>query len=131
MTYRLEPATAERLGREKRANQMARAARYIAEIGATHVVPCAGPPAFLDDELFHLNDLSRSDNTGPGSSNIFVDQPAFLRYLAERGVTSAELMVTGSTATLAPGHFVIEHPAGDAHPDAVFADKAAYLWCSD
>jgi UDP-MurNAc hydroxylase len=121
MTYRLDAPTAQRLGQEKRANQMARALRYICEIGATHVVPFAGPPAFLDDELFYLNDLSNDP------ANIFVDQPAFLRYLAERGVTNAQLMVAGSRATLTSTHMAIEHPSGAADPDRVFADKAGYL----
>jgi len=122
MTYRLDPETADRLGRQKRANQLARATRYITEIGAAHVIPCAGPPAFLDDDLFDLNDFDDDP------ANIFVDQPAFLRYLAERDVHTAVLMVTGSRATLGPaGHFEIEHPGGDAHPDRIFSDKKAYL----
>jgi UDP-MurNAc hydroxylase len=121
MTYQLDSPARAQLGREKRANQMARAWRYITEIGAAHVVPFAGPPAFLDDELFHLNDLDEDP------ANIFVDQPSFLRYLAARGVTNAHLMVTGSRAIVRDGHLEIEHPEGDAHPDRVFARKASYL----
>ena len=121
MTYRFEPEVKARLGREKRANQMARAYRYVREVGAAHVVPFAGPPAFLDDDLFGLNDL----NGDP--ANIFVDQPAFIAYLAERGVACAHLMVPGSVATVTPGSFAVDHPVGAAEIDAIFADKKSYL----
>jgi UDP-MurNAc hydroxylase len=121
MTYRLDPETKAQLGRQKRDNQMARALRYITEMGATHVVPFAGPPAFLDDDLFAFNDVDGDP------ANIFVDQPAFLRYLSDRGVTNAELMVTGSRASMTAGGFEVVHPDGGAHPDRIFADKAAYL----
>jgi len=121
MVYRLPPAEMDSVGAEKRANQMRRALRYVETVGAPHVVPFAGPAAFLDDALFGLNDL-HDDPT-----NIFVDQPAFLRYLAEHGVGTGELMVAGSTADLAPGRFEVTHPAGEGHPDAIWADKEGYL----
>src|SRR5207342_2652610 len=41
-----------RLARDKRVNEMARARQYVEWVDAGHVFPCAGPPAFLDDELF-------------------------------------------------------------------------------
>jgi UDP-MurNAc hydroxylase len=121
MTYRLDPATKAALGREKRANQMARALNYVRAVGARHVIPFAGPPAFLADELFWLNDL------GGDPANIFVDQPAFLDYLAGRGVHSAHLMIPGSVADLKGGDLDITHPVGDADLDSMFTDKKAYL----
>lgn len=121
MTYRFEPAMKERLGRQKRANQMARAARYVTAMEARHVVPFAGPPAFLDDDLFRLNDFDADP------ANIFVDQPQFLRYLAERGVTNAHLMIPGSVADVGAGRFHVSHPVSDPELDAVFTDKKGYL----
>ncbi|HEV7128132.1 MAG TPA: hypothetical protein VGN32_11895, partial [Ktedonobacterales bacterium] len=56
------------LGRKKRENGQARALRYAQEVGATFIVPSAGPPCFLDEELFHFNDCD-DDPT-----NTFPDQ---------------------------------------------------------
>ena len=36
-------------------SQLARAMRYVEAVGARAVVPSAGPPCFLDPDLFHLN----------------------------------------------------------------------------
>ena len=47
---------------------MERAQRYVEAVDAAHVFPCAGPPAFLDDPLFALNDVDRDP------ANIFPDQ---------------------------------------------------------
>ncbi|MGH9078151.1 MAG: Rieske 2Fe-2S domain-containing protein [Acidimicrobiales bacterium] len=121
MAYRMDPEEADRAGRAKRANQMARALRYVREVGAARVVPFAGPPAFLDDELFGLNDL------GNDPANIFVDQVQFIEYLAERGVANAHLMIPGSVARIGPGRFEVRQPVGDDAVAAIFADKKAYL----
>ncbi len=121
MTYRLEATVKAALGREKRANQMARALRYIQAMGARHVVPFAGPPAFLADELFWLNDVDDDP------ANIFVDQPAFIEYLSQRGVSSAHLMLPGSVAELDGGDLEVSHPLGDGDLEAIFTDKKAYL----
>ena len=55
----------------------------------THVFPCAGPPCFLDPDLFALNDLDRDP------ANIFPDQPVFLDQLAAHGIDRAHLVVPG------------------------------------
>src|SRR6516164_1479111 len=57
MVYRFPPQMKSALGRKKRETQMARSLRYSRQIGAGWVIPMAGPPCFLDDDLFHLNDL--------------------------------------------------------------------------
>ena len=67
------PARAkEAFGTQKRQRQMDRCRQYIAQVGATWVVPSAGPPCFLDPELRDLND----DHGDP--ANIFPDQVVFL-----------------------------------------------------
>ena len=71
--------SSDRLAAEKRVNQMARARQYIEWVKAAHVFPCAGPPCFLDDDLFALNDLDGDP------ANIFPDQTVFLAELARRG----------------------------------------------
>ena len=54
---------------------MARARHYVEAVDAPHVFPCAGPPCFLDDDLFAFNDLDRDP------ANIFPDQTVFLDEL--------------------------------------------------
>jgi UDP-MurNAc hydroxylase len=99
---------------------MARARKYIEWMGAAHVFPCAGPPCFLDDDLWSLNDFDRDE------TNIFPDQPVFLELLAEHGVDRGDLIVPGSKITLDAGSCTVEHPSAVA-ATAPFADKRAYL----
>ena len=81
MVYDMPDADKRVLCEAKVESQFARAMRYVEAIGARAVVPSAGPPVFLDDELFHLN-MIRGDEL-----SIFPDQRAFLARL-ERGRTS-------------------------------------------
>jgi UDP-MurNAc hydroxylase len=108
------------LGRKKRQNEMARAKRYAEEIGASYVFPSAGPPCFLDPDLFELNDFDRD------SSNVFPDQTVFLEYLRERGMEAGRLLLPGSVATLEDGGCQVRHPTPDA-VERIFSDKRAYL----
>src|SRR5712671_1931897 len=112
----------ERLARNKRVDEMARARHYVEAVEATHVFPCAGPPCFLDDELFALNDLDRDP------ANIFPDQTVFLDELAANGIDRGQLIVPGSTIELAGGECTVIHPAtDDRERERPFTDKAAYL----
>ena len=72
MVYEFPEMAKQALGRKKRANQMARALRFARQIDASFVIPSAGPPCFLDDDLFHFNDFDRDP------ANTFPDQTAFL-----------------------------------------------------
>ena len=69
-------------------------AAYIEQVGATWVVPSAGPPCFLDDELRDLNDVD-GDPT-----NIFPDQAMFLDQMRRARPDRGLMMVPGSTAEL-------------------------------
>ena len=111
----------EALGRKKRENEMARALRYIDEFGARWVVPSAGPPCFLDEDLFRHNDFDRDP------ANTFPDQTAFLDYMRERGRENGLLAVPGSTIELNGGPPDVRHPAGDADVRRMFARKRDYL----
>jgi len=111
----------ERAARNKRENEMARARQYIEWVGAAHVFPCAGPPAFLDPDLVALNDFDRDP------ANIFPDQPVFLEYLAANGIDSARLIVPGSIAEIDGTECKLSHPVGDDDLYQPFADKRAYL----
>lgn len=97
MVYDFPQRMKETLGRRKRRNGMARALRYIEAHGARHIFPFAGPPCFLDDDLFHLNDLDSND------ANVFPDQFVFLDYLRDHGHDKdAHLLLPGTTVTLTP-----------------------------
>jgi UDP-MurNAc hydroxylase len=111
----------DRLARDKRVNEMARARNYIAAVDAAHVFPCAGPPCFLDDDLRAFNDLGRDP------ANIFPDQTVFLDELAAHGVERAHLILPGSTIDLAGTACTVEHPDDGSEPLRPFAEKPAYL----
>ena len=80
IAYDFPPAEKDRLARAERVDEMERAQRYVEAVDARHVFPCAGPPCFLDPDLFAFNDLDRDP------ANIFPDQPVFLEQLAARGI---------------------------------------------
>ncbi len=120
ITYDFPPELKHRLASEKRVNQMARARQYIEWIDATHVFPCAGPPAFLDDALVALNDFDRDP------ANIFPDQMVFLDALRDAGIERAELIVPGTVVELDSAACSVTHPDADASTKP-FVDKAAYI----
>lgn len=92
MVYDLPERAKVAFGTQKRQRQMDRARRYVEQVGASWVIPSAGPPAFLDDALRHLN-----DDRGDGS-NIFPDQTVFLDQMQRNGATQGVLLLPGSTA---------------------------------
>jgi UDP-MurNAc hydroxylase len=118
MVYRWGAARKAELSREKRVRQGQRAMQYIREINAANVVPFAGPPAFLDDSLFELNDLDDDP------ANIFQDQLSFLRTLEENGIDRGRLAVAGSEIEIVPGRFEVTHPTD---VESIYRDKRDYL----
>jgi UDP-MurNAc hydroxylase len=116
------PQEAQRsFGVTKRANGLDRAARYVKAIGAGRVVPSAGPPCFLDDELYALNDVTRDD------ANTFPDQTVFLDYLSAQGIEGGQLLVPGAALEVNNGHYEVHWPAGADQALQPFTDKARYL----
>ena len=106
----------------KRQRQTARAIDYVEMVNARHVVPSAGPPCFLDEELFHLNDLEGE------ADSIFPDAFAFLSEFAAAGHEEGRLLVPGSTLKVGGGQDgTAVHAASEEHPFAAFLDKRAYL----
>jgi UDP-MurNAc hydroxylase len=101
-------------------SQFARAMRYVEAIDARAVVPSAGPPAFLDDELWHLN-MIRGDEL-----SIFADQRAFLARLDAAGHRGI-LAIPGTAIEIRPDGFAITHPIADADVRAIYDDKESYL----
>jgi UDP-MurNAc hydroxylase len=121
MVYDFPPDEQRRLGIRKRADQMERAIHYLADVGAPVRFPVAGPPCFLDDDLFAFNDLDDDP------ANIFPNQPAFLAEMARAGLDGGVLLVPGSVATITRDGCEISQPTGELAPDAIFGDERAYL----
>jgi UDP-MurNAc hydroxylase len=121
MVYSFHPKVKDAQGRKKRQTEMARALRYVTQVGARYVFPSAGPPCFLDDELFWFNDFDRDP------ANTFPDQTVFLEYLETHDVHGGRLVVPGSTITWTEGQCAVQHPASDEDVTAIFTCKREYL----
>jgi UDP-MurNAc hydroxylase len=121
MVYLYPEKMMDALGRKKRENQMARALRFVKEIGATHIIPSAGPPCFLDDDLYGFNDFDRDPK------NIFPDQTVFLEFMRSQGHDHGHLMIPGSVGELTKEGYTVTHPMPDEQVQAIFTDKRSYL----
>jgi UDP-MurNAc hydroxylase len=83
------------------------------------VFPTAGPPCFLDEELWGFNDIFDDE------SNIFPDQSVYLAWLKEQGHHEGRLLLPGSVAPVTEQDCPVTHAID---PDSVFgANKPAYL----
>ncbi len=120
MVYEMPDADKRVLCEAKVDAQFARAMRYVENIDARSVVPSAGPPAFLDDDLFTLNMIDGDE------LSIFPDQTAFLARLAAVGRPGV-MNVPGTTIEIGPDAIDVVHPMPVADVEAIFADKRSYL----
>ncbi|OHV04678.1 MBL fold metallo-hydrolase [Mycobacterium talmoniae] len=123
MVYDMPARAKETFGTQKRQRQMDRARQYVTQVGATWVIPSAGPPCFLDPELRDLND----DHGDP--ANIFPDQMVFLEQLRAHGHDRGLLMMPGSVAEFAGSQLEsLTHPLPTADVEAIFTTgKADYI----
>jgi UDP-MurNAc hydroxylase len=119
MVYELPAAAKRAFGKQKRERQFDRTLRYIDELGAGHVFPIAGPPCFLDDELWGVNDLFGDEG------NIFPDQQAFIEHYERLGRHNGVVLLPGTTATITPQACAVEQSVPDVA--AFFAGKEQYL----
>ncbi len=124
MVYDIPAGTKRNFGKQKRQRGgMDRCRSYIEQVGATWIVPSAGPPVFLDPELRDLND----DHGDVG--NIFPpDQQVFLEQLRIHGRDGGLLMIPGSVVDLTGSEqMTLTHPIPDEQVERIFTDKAAYI----
>jgi UDP-MurNAc hydroxylase len=119
MVYELPEAAKRAFGKQKRERQFDRTWRYIDDLKASWVFPIAGPPCFLDDELWQFNDIFGDEG------NIFPDQSVFLREYRKLGRDNAIVLLPGSVATLTEDNCTVTHPVPDL--DEFFANKEQYL----
>ena len=120
MVYDLPEGQLRALVDAKVDSQLARAMRYVEAVGAKAVVPSAGPPCFLDPDLFHLN-VVRGDEP-----SIFVDQRAFLDRLVRAGHRGL-LAIPGTSVTIDTDGLTVTHPVDEDAVEAIFTDKGPYL----
>jgi UDP-MurNAc hydroxylase len=120
MVYDETPERMRELVDAKVASQYSRAMRYVEAVGATAVVPSAGPPAFLDPELFHLNVIDGTE------LSIFPDQRGFMDRLAAGGHRGV-LAIPGTTIDFTTEQMTVTHPIPDAEVEQIFTHKADYL----
>ena len=120
MVYDETPERMRELVDAKVDSQLTRAMRYVEAIDARAVVPSAGPPAFLDPELFGFNMITGDE------LSIFPDQRVFMQRLAVAG-HSGVLAIPGTAIDITPDGITVTHPLPDAEVDAIFSDKEAYL----
>ena len=121
MVYELPARAKQALGLAKRERQFDRTLRYIEECEARFVFPTAGPPCFLDEELWGFNDIFGDE------SNIFPDQHVYLEWLASKGHDEGRLLLPGSVADLADPSCAVRHPVADDDVAKLFAHKESYL----
>jgi len=122
-TYELPLAAKRSFGMSKRANGLDRAMRYVKAIGARYVVPFAGPAAFLDDDLFYLNDLDNDP------ANTFPDHPVFIDYLREQGHEGGRLLTPGAVLEVDRDrdHCEVRWPGTAGQAMEPYTDKEGYL----
>jgi UDP-MurNAc hydroxylase len=119
MVYELPEAAKTAFGKQKRDRQFDRTWRYIDDLKASWVFPIAGPPCFLDPQLWHFNDIFGDEG------NIFPDQSVFMEEYRKIGRDNAVVLLPGSVATVIEGSCEVSHPVEDL--DAFFAGKEQYL----
>ncbi|MBE7189552.1 MBL fold metallo-hydrolase [Jatrophihabitans endophyticus] len=121
MVYELPQRAKAAMGLTKRERQFDRTLRYIEELDARYVFPTAGPPCFLDEELWGFNDIFGDE------SNIFPDQVVFLDWLRGKGHDEGRLLLPGTVASPDEAGCPVVHPY---EPDTIYASnetKTAYL----
>lgn len=123
MVYDLTDAARRAFGKQKRARQLERTLRYIEDLEASWVFPMAGPPCFLDDDLWFLNDIHGDEG------NIFPDQQVFCDWLADHDRTNTVILLPGSVWEVTPDGLetLTTHPVEDVRAFFEVANKTAYL----
>ena len=120
MVYEQDATTKLNLARAKVESQFARAVKYVERLDARAVVPSAGPPCFLDEDLFHLNMITGNE------TSIFPDQTKFLERLRNLGRESDILAIPGTEIEISPEKITVSPPKNIDVSD-IFTHKEKYL----
>ena len=120
MVYEQDATTKLNLARAKVESQFARALKYVERLDARAVVPSAGPPCFLDEDLFHLNMITGNE------TSIFPDQTKFLERLRNLGRESDILAIPGTEIEISPEKINVSPPK-NVDVSEIFTHKEKYL----
>jgi UDP-MurNAc hydroxylase len=123
MVYDLPLMSKQHFAELKREAQTKRAMFYLDKIGAPHVFPLAGPPCFLDDDLFDYN------GTGRNGESIFTDQAEFIRELeATRSDMTGHMFLPGTVVDINDGQVTVTQELYSEEEIAeIFENKWEYL----
>lgn len=121
MVYEDSPEHLLVLARAKVESQFSRALHYVSAIGARIVVPSAGPPCFLDEDLFNFNMITGNE------LSIFPDQTKFIARLVSAGNDHGVINIPGTTIEVTGDSVHVMHPTTDDKVREPFDNKAAYL----
>jgi UDP-MurNAc hydroxylase len=121
MVYDIPADEKKKMCVDKVESQFSRALRYVEALNATTVVPSAGPPCFLDEELFGLNMVTGDE------VSIFPDQMEFQKRMSDSGRLNAATTIPGTTFTVIGGGVTVEQPCSGEELAAIFNNKAEYL----
>jgi UDP-MurNAc hydroxylase len=119
MVYELPTAAKTAFGKQKRERQLDRTIRYIDDLKASWVFPIAGPPCFLDDELWQFNDIFGDEG------NIFPDQQVFIDHYRDLGYDNGVILLPGTVAEVTADDCRVTHPVADVRE--FFARKDEHL----
>ena len=86
--YEYPAERAREISLQKRLTKLKYVARAIRIVEPLMALPFAGPPCFLDDELFY-------QNVHLGEEGIFPDQDQAVRWLADQGIGDTERLLPG------------------------------------
>lgn len=120
MVYEQDQTKKEKLAMAKTESQFARALKYVEALNARAVVPSAGPPCFLDEDLFHLNVITGNE------ASIFPDQTKFIEILRSMGRYDDILAVPGSAIEISPETITVTSPQ-NVDVSKIFGEKEKYL----
>lgn len=98
---------------------MDRTIRYIDDLKASYVFPIAGPPCFLDDDLWQFNDIHGDEG------NIFPDQQVFIDHYEGLGYDNGVILLPGTVSELTTETCETTHPVADVRK--FFENKEEHL----
>ena len=121
IVYEETPEKMKELCQAKVDAQFTRAMHYVEAIGSRAIVPSAGPPAFLDPDLFGVNVITGDE------LSIFPDQREFMARLQAAGHLGL-LAIPGTEIEFGTSsEFTVTHPMPEADVQAIFDNKRQYL----
>lgn len=118
LAYQYDESAMKQHCANKRKRSLASLISYGQMTQARVVIPCSGPAAFLDDELFHWNDFDERDE------NPFPNMATAVRYV-EAHDQVAELVMPGDLWSVSRS--AMELQARTLEPDEVYGDVKRYL----